>query len=117
MSEINEAAVLVRRLVSHEAETMEREPAMRSVGRNIRAGYWTTWGLYHRRRKTVGADLMMKLRRAYLAFCRHEIEKLEAELLEQQKRCGNDSLENLAAEIAALAEKVRAASDQAYLLG
>lgn len=107
MREMDEARVLVRRMVSREAETMPLAPAMTAVGRRVGVGRWTIWGLYHQRRKSIGAGQLERLRLAYLRFCKREIEKLEAELLRQEKRCGHAPFDDLMVEIAALAARVR----------
>lgn len=111
MAEIDEASHLVRRLVSRETETMGLAPAMTAVGRSVGVGRWTIWGLYHRRRKTIGAGQLGRLRQAYLAWCRREIEKLEAELRQQQKKSGDVHPIDLMAEVQDLAARIRKASD------
>lgn len=99
-------------LVNHErvASGANVDVALRSIGRRAGIGYWTAWGLYHRRRKEPSASLTHRLRDAYLKFLSDQVGAMTAEI-HREKTLGNADvdLEGMAIEVAALAKRVAAA--------
>lgn len=110
MAEIDDAISEVRLMVARQRRgpaVADISTAMGKVAGECRISRWAVWGLYHRRRKTISADQRMRVGSAYQRWCLHELRKLEAELLRQKMRWGNEPFQDLAAEAAALAERIR----------
>lgn len=71
-------AELVREMVL--AEASGKEIALATVGRAIGVSRWTVRGIFHGKRKDIGGRLSVRIRQAYLNFCRRQLAKAEASL-------------------------------------
>lgn len=102
-----------RRLVNAEARGPgDVEPAMHRLEAKVGIGYWTIWGLWHKRRKVVDLDLFNRLRNAYLATCERQITKLQQELEIETVKGGHDDFQDLVAAAESLAAKIKAAKEK-----
>lgn len=109
MSSVDLAQDYARKLIGKEAGGGDIEEATRRVEAKTGIGYWTLWGLWHKRRKSVDGDLLVRLRGAYLTFCERQLKSLEHELTVEKALCGDDTFEDLAREVSALAKKIEKA--------
>lgn len=100
MTSIDLATDYARRLVAAEARGPgDLEPAMRRLEARTGIGFWTIWGLWHRKRKEVGHDLFSRLRHAYLSICERQLSSLKHEVALQKALCGDDAFEDIASEM------------------
>lgn len=83
----------------------ELDAAYSSFERQFGVGRWTIEHLRKRKAKTCDVSVFAKLRGAYLALCERQVAKLQHQIAVE--KATNDDLEDLAAEAAALAEKIR----------
>jgi hypothetical protein len=114
MTSVDMAARYARQLVGREMDrTGDLEVAMRQVEAKTGIGYWTLWGLWHKRRKLIDRDLFGRLRGAYLALCERQVAALQHELAVEKARGGDDTFEDLASEAELLAKKIRSARGRA----
>lgn len=118
MSSTDLAVDYARRMVEAEARGPgDLENAMRRLERKTGIRYWTLWGLWNRRRKSVDHDLFRRLQGAYHAVCERQLAKFQHELAVQQELHPGDDLEDLERQTAALAEKIRKAKEARRLKG
>jgi hypothetical protein len=115
MTSVDLAQDYARKLIGKEAGSGDVEEAMRRVEAKTGVGYWTLWGLWHRRRKSVDRDLFARLRGAYLTFCERQISALQHELAIEKARCGDDSFDDLVGEAEDLVAKLKAAQAKAHV--
>lgn len=100
----------VRRLAQREARGPgDVDNALQRLSQESGIGFWTLWHLYQQRAKTVEAGLRDRIRALYIARCEREIAVLQHELAFERALGGDDALEDLEAEAAALAAKIAAA--------
>lgn len=107
MSSLDVAENYARSLVlreRHDAGNLEN--AMHSVGHKTGAGYWSIWGLFHRRRKTADVELVGKLRAAVIRQLEAEVRHLEHEL-QILRSTGLDARDDEIASVVADLAKVR----------
>lgn len=108
-NEFDEAA-MVREMVLSEAGG--KEVALAKVGRAISESKWTVRGIFHGKRKEIGGRLSVRIRQAYLNFCRRQLAKTEASLRIAEGLCGNDDFADFHTEIADLASRISAAQSR-----
>ena len=110
MSSVDLAVDYARRLIKTEAQGPgDFDPALSRLEAKTGIGYWTLRGLWYGRRKLVDRDLFVRLRGAYLSLCERKLSAIQTDLTFERAKGGDDSLEALAGEIEALAQKIRAA--------
>jgi len=80
--------------------------AIRSVGEKTGLGYWTIWGLFHRRRKSAGGKTVDRLRCAMIRHLEMEVGHLEQELF-LLRAAGVDTRDDEIASVAADLAKAR----------
>lgn len=81
MSSTDLAVDYATRLVKREqARTGGVERAMHTVSAEAGVGFWTLWGLWHRRRKRTDAETVGRLRAALVRRLEHEVRHLEHEI-------------------------------------
>lgn len=81
MSSVDVAESYARLLVKRERVSAgSTENAMRRVGEKTGAGYWSIWAIWNKRRKTIDADLVTRLRKAVIRQLEAEVRHLENEL-------------------------------------
>lgn len=85
------------------------EPAMSSVARATGMSKWGVWNLYHGRRKSLAATTLMAIRREYIRLCERQLARAEADLRWARGLCGDESITDIAAALAAVAQDVQAA--------
>ena len=88
------------------------EEAMSRLEARTGVGYWTWWGLWHRRRKLVDMDLFQRVRGAYLAVCERQLANVQQTLTIEAAKGGGDDFSDLAAEAADLAARLKAAVER-----
>ena len=108
MSSTDLASDYARRLVKRErAKTAGVESAMHNVSAEAGVGFWTLWGLWHRRRKRADGETIGKLRAALVRRLESEVRHLEHEL-QILRTIGVDPRDDTLAEAEAEADLARA---------
>ena len=109
MTSLDVAQDYARSLVRREANTSGGiENALRRVGERSGVGYWSMWALFHKRRKTVDADTLGRLRGAMIRQLETEVRHLEHEL-QILRSAGSDPRDSEIAAVAADLAKARQA--------
>ena len=109
MSSADLAIDYARKVLSREARGPgDLEEAMHRLEAKTGVGYWTWWGLWNKRRKSVDMDLFSRVRGAYLALCEKQVRALQHDLAVEKAMSGDDTFEDLVAEAEALAAKIAA---------
>lgn len=110
MSSVDLAVDYARKMIQTEARGPgDLDPALARLEAKTGIGYWTLRGLWYGRRKLVDRDLFVRLRGAYLSLCERQVSAIQTDLAFEKARGGDDTLDDLAAEVEALAAKIRAA--------
>ena len=113
---VDTATVYVRRMVKREkAKVGSIELAIEAISSRYRIGTSQLVHLFKGKAKTYDTAKFAKLYWAYLDHCAREIAALEHEMAVEKAVTGDDDFGDLAAEAAALAEKIaskRAALNQ-----
>lgn len=109
MSTVDLAADYATRLVANETHALggDTDEAMRRVEARYGVGYWTLWSLRYKRPKSVSADVLSRLRGAYLAACERQLANLQHEIAVERARTGNDTDAALLDEAEAMVAKLR----------
>lgn len=94
-------------MIAGEAVRSGETRAIELVGRQIGIGYWPTRRLIKGQAKTLDVTVQDRIRLAYLAWCDRQITALLDEI--ETARSADADLEDFETEIAALAEKIKAA--------
>ncbi len=103
------ATLYVQRMVEREKpKAGNAEAALQQIARRYKLGFWHLTHLFKGKAKTLDTVKFARLRAAYLDYCAREIAALEHELAVERAVTGDDYLEDLVTEAAALAEKVAA---------
>jgi hypothetical protein len=110
VSTVDLAADYATRLVANETHALggDTDEAMRRVEARYGVGYWTLWSLRYKRPKSVSADVLSRLRGAYLAACERQLANLQHEIAVERARCGHDVDQDLVAEAERLVAKLKA---------
>lgn len=82
------------------------DEAMHRLEARSGVGYWTWWGLWHRRRKSVDMDLFQRVRGAYLAVCERQLAKVQHTLTVEAAKGGSDDFSDLVAEAEDVASRL-----------
>ena len=111
VSSVDLAAEYCRRMLAQEARGPgDIEEAMHRIEIKTGIGYWVQWAFRYRKPKTVDRDLFSRIRGAYLGLCDRQLQRLQHDLaVDRAKGGGDDTLEDLEAQAAALAAKIQAA--------
>ena len=110
MSTVDVAADYAARLLRSEARGPgDTESAMRRIEAKYGVNYWSLWSLRYKRPKSISADMFNRIRAAYLACCERQLASVSHELTMEKAKSGDDLYLDLETEVAALAEKIRAA--------
>ena len=108
------AAAYARKMVERASRgNGDQMNALERVGRECGMTSRSLRRLINGETKDPGITLFGKIRTAYLRWCEREIAKLEHEVAADKARFGDAAFEDLAHEVAALAEKLRAAKERA----
>jgi hypothetical protein len=104
------AAAYARKMVERESRgNGDQMNALERVGRDVGLTARSLRRLINGEMSDPRVSLFSRIRTAYLRLCEREIAKLMNEIAADKARYGNAAFEDLDSEVAALAEKVRAA--------
>lgn len=104
---VEAASGYVDKLVRAERQNTENiEQALRNIARRSGVGFWQLHHLFKRKAKTCDSSLLARIRDAYIDHCAKQITALQLEIAIEQAVNPDDVDQDLAAEIAQLAEKI-----------
>lgn len=108
------ASEYVRKMVEREtAGNGDVENAVRRLARKHGLSFWQIMHLRAGRAKTVTIDAFATIRKAYLEYCEAEVRALQEEIRRDREKYGEaDDLQDLDAEVQALAAKLRARKER-----
>lgn len=105
---VEAASDYARRLVEAEARGPgDLDNALDRIEQRYGIGRWTIAHLRSGRAKTCDTSIFARLRGAYLDLCQRQLSKLQHQIA-MEKAAGDDTMEDLEAEAASLAEKIAA---------
>lgn len=108
------AAAYARKMVERESRgNGDQMNAMERVGRECGLTSRSLRRLINGETKDPSMTLFGRVRAAYLRLCERDIAKLKNEIAADKARFGDAAFEDLANEVSALAEKLRAAKERA----
>lgn len=103
------ASEYVRHMIHRESRGPgDCENAMARIEAKYGVGFWTLDHLRKNRAKTCDVSLFARIRAAYLDSCERQVAKLQQEISIEKATSGDDTLEDLEAEAAALAARIAA---------
>jgi len=106
---VDTATVYVQRMVKREkASAGNVERAIATLSRRYKIGAWQLTHLFKGKAKTLDTAKFARLRAAYFDHCAAQVAALQHEMTVERAVTGDDDFDDLAAEAAALAEKIAA---------
>lgn len=103
------ASEYVRTMIHRESTGPgDSERAMQKIAEKYGLSFWTLDHLRKRKAKTIDVGLFARIRTAYLDACERQVTKLQQELAIEKALWANDNLEDLVAEVSALAARIQA---------
>lgn len=108
---MTDATMIYRELLAREMRgPADREAAMHRLQARYGLDFWTQWGLRYRPPKRVTADLMSRIRGAYLSMLEQSVRRdVETLKIEAAKGTDDADLQGLAAQAENLLAEIEAA--------
>ena len=88
----------------------ELDDAIRAVSRQVRLGFWTVANYRRGRAKTCDGTILDRINRGYVAYCAHQVAKLQHQLSLSQEAHPDADYSDFLDEVSRLAARVSAAA-------
>lgn len=113
ITEAEEAHELLSGIIAHAKHKGSDDPVA-SAASAVGITYWSAWTIFKHRKKAIASSVLAAIRREYLRICMSQLARLEAQVSELKKRCGDDDepFISLGSEVARLAARVKAARER-----